>query len=212
MKTLIFDFDGTLADSLITYFHGFNQVAQDFGLPKIDLENIQALKQLSAKDLTIKYKIGPIKLTKLVYTINKNLSKEIANLKFFPELKNVLQELAKDYQLGILTSNNRENVRDFLKNQDCSELFDFIHASKSIFGKDQTFRAMLRKHQLRKNDILYFGDEARDIEACQKVGIKIAAVSWGFNATELLQAKNPDFLLSEPKQILPLIKKLSDHS
>lgn len=204
-KTLIFDFDGTLADSMVVYFHGFNQVAEDFGLPIINLKDIAKLKQMSAGDLVRQHKIGPIKLTKLIYTINKNLSKETANLAFFPELKAVLRKLAKNYKLGILTSNNEENVAAFLKKQNCSDLFDFIYASKSIFGKDQTFKALIKKHQLSKNEILYFGDEVRDIEACQKIGVKIASVTWGFNAAALLKEKNPDYLLNFPEQILQLL-------
>lgn len=204
-KILIFDFDGTLVDSMKIYFHGFNQVAKQFKLPEIQEQDLHTLKQLSARDLAKKYKIGPLKLTRIILTVNKNLSQEMAKLEFFPELKTALKKLAKKYQLGILTSNNEENVAAFLEKQNCTELFDFIYTSKNIFSKDKTFQALIKKHRLDKKDILYFGDEVRDIEACQKIGVKIAAVSWGFNAAALLKAKNPDYLLQSPRQILQLL-------
>jgi phosphoglycolate phosphatase len=177
-------------------------VAKEFNLPIIAESDLASLKQLSAKDLMAKFKIGPLKLTRLIYTVNKNLSKEAVNLVFFPGMKTVLIKLAKQHQLGILTSNNKENVEIFLKKQNCDDLFDFIYAGKNIFGKDKIFSALIKKHKLNKVDILYFGDEVRDIEACQKVGVKVAAVTWGFNAPELLKAKKPNYLLNSPEEIV----------
>ncbi len=201
MKTLIFDFDGTLVDSMALYIDGFNQVAKDFSLPLIKKLDLAELRQLSMRELADKYKIGPLKLAKIVLTVNKNLHQEFVNLEFFPKMKSILRELSKNYQLGILTSNNLENIEAFLAKQNFTDVFDFVYASKSLFGKDKTFKALIKKHKLNKAEILYFGDEARDIEACQKVGVKVAAVTWGFNSPELLKSKNPDFIFSSPEKI-----------
>lgn len=204
MQTLIFDFDGTLVDSMQLYIRGFNEVGTDFGLPKIDSSNLQEVKQSSVKDLMKRYGIGPVKLAKLLFTVNKNLKQDIEKVEFFPEMKSVLTKLSKEFKLGILTSNHLENVQAFLNRQDFNNIFDFIYASKNLFGKDKVLSALLKQHKLDKNEVLYFGDEVRDIEACQKIQVKMAAVTWGFNDRSLLIAKNPDYLLDSPKQILNL--------
>jgi len=205
MKTLIFDFDGTLVDSMQLYVHGLNAVGADFGLPKIDKHNLQEMKQSSIKDVMKKYGIGPVKLTKLISTVNKNVKQEIMTAKFFPKIKPLLVKLAKKYQLGILTSNHVENVVDFLKKQDFEGIFDFVYASKNLFGKDKVLSGLLKKYHLKKQEVLYFGDEVRDIEACQKMQIKIVAVTWGFNEKKLLASKNPDYLFSSPQEIANLL-------
>jgi phosphoglycolate phosphatase-like HAD superfamily hydrolase len=46
---------------------------------------------------------------------------------------------------------------------------------------------VLREQSLQPADILYVGDEVRDVEACQKVGVKIIAVTWGLNSQEALE-------------------------
>lgn len=204
MQTLIFDFDGTLVDSMQLYIHGFNAVGADFGLPKIDSSNLQEVKQSSVKDLMKRYGIGPVKLAKLLFTVNKNLKQDIEKVEFFPEMKSVLTKLSKEFKLGILTSNHLENVQAFLNRQDFNNIFDFIYASKNLFGKDKVLSALLKQHKLDKKEVLYFGDEVRDIEACQKIQVKMAAVTWGFNDRSLLVTKNPDYLLDSPKQILNL--------
>lgn len=205
MKTLIFDFDGTLVDSMQLYVRGFNEVGADFGLPKIDRNNFQEMKQSSVQDLMEKYGIGPLKLAKLIFTVNKNIRQEIAEVNFFPKIKPLLVKLSKKYQLGILTSNHIENVEDFLKKQDFEGVFDFVYASKNLFGKDKVLSSLLKKYHLNKEEVLYFGDEVRDIEACHKMQVKIAAVTWGFNGKNLLASKKPDYLFSSPDEIAALL-------
>jgi HAD superfamily hydrolase (TIGR01549 family) len=201
IQTLIFDFDGTLVDSMALYVNGFNQVAQDFNLPTIKKSDIDLLKQISAREIISQYKINPIKLAKILYTVNQVIGHQMADLEFFPQVKAMLVQLAKNYKLGILTSNYQKNVEAFLNKQSL-HVFDYIYCSKSLFGKDKTFNSLIKKYQLNKEDILYFGDEVRDIEACRKIGVKVAAVTWGFNQKTLLMSQNPDFLFSSPEEIL----------
>lgn len=205
MKTLIFDFDGTLVDSMQLYVRGFNEVGADFGLPQINSKNLQEMKQSSIKELMKKYEVGLLKLARLIFTVNNNIRQEIAEVKFFPEIKSLLLKLSKKYQLGILTSNHVENVEDFLKKQDFEGVFDFVYASKNLFGKDKVLSGLLKKYHLNKEEVLYFGDEVRDIEACQKMGIKIAAVTWGFNEKSFLASKKPDYLFSSPDEIADIL-------
>jgi HAD superfamily hydrolase (TIGR01549 family) len=201
MKTLIFDFDGTLVDSMALYIAGFNQVASDFKLPSITKDDLKIIKQTSAKELMLAYRISPLRLAKIFSTVNKNIHQEISHLSFFPGVKPLLLQLSQKYKLGILTSNYAENIDAFL-NQQSLKIFDYVYCSKNLFGKDKTFLRLIKKYKLNKEDILYFGDEVRDIEACQKIGIKVAAVTWGFDEKNLLASKNPDFLFSSPKEIL----------
>jgi HAD superfamily hydrolase (TIGR01549 family) len=204
-KTLIFDFDGTLVDSMQLYVRSFNKIGTDFGLPQINSSNLQEMKQASIQDSMKKYGIGPLKLAKLIAAVNKDIKQEIATVEFFPKMKPLLVKLAKKYQLGILTSNNVENVNDFLKKQQFENVFDFVYASKNLFGKDKVLSGLLKKYRLNKEEVLYFGDEVRDIEACQKMPIKIAAVTWGFNEKSLLASKKPSYLFSSPDEIAALL-------
>jgi phosphoglycolate phosphatase len=125
-------------------------------------------------------------------------------VEFFKGLEPILKSLANDYQLGILSSNSQENIGKFLKSKKL-EIFDFVYTGSNLFAKDKIFKKIIRQEQLNKNQILYFGDEIRDIEACQKLGIKIAAVTWGFDDLEILKKAKPDYLISKPKEIKKIL-------
>ena len=106
---------------------------------------------------------------------------------------------------GILTSNSSENVELFLKHHGLDDLFQFISSKSKLSGKAKHLKSILRTFSLEKEEILYVGDEIRDIKACQKVGIPIAAVTWGLNAKDALAANNPEYLFDDPQELRDLI-------
>ncbi len=52
------------------------------------------------------------------------------------------------------------------------------------------------------------GDETRDIEAAKKSKIKIVAVTWGFNSSNVLAQHQPDFLIDIPQQLTEIFEDL----
>ncbi|HEU4679284.1 MAG TPA: HAD hydrolase-like protein, partial [Terrimicrobiaceae bacterium] len=61
------------------------------------------------------------------------------------------------------------------------------------------------KQHVSAAEILFVGDETRDIEACQKVGVRIVAVTWGYNSRRSLVAMKPDFIFDDPKELVALM-------
>jgi phosphoglycolate phosphatase len=81
-----------------------------------------------------------------------------------------------------------------------------IYCKASLFGKDKLITKFLKKYNLNASEILYVGDETRDIVACQKVGVKIAWVEWGYDTKEAAAAVNPDYLAASPRDILSVFR------
>ena len=202
--TLIFDFDGTLGDTFESQFEILKKVAAEENINFDPDINQVDHKKISVKDLIKQYEIGPLKLSRMIKKSQQELNKIFDQIDFFPDLENTLRSLAKDYRLGILSSNSQENIEKFLRLKHI-DFFDFIYTGPNLFGKDKIFKKILKKEKLAKNEILYFGDEVRDIEACQNLGIQIAAVTWGFDHQEILEKAQPNYLISKPKEIKKLL-------
>ena len=66
----------------------------------------------------------------------------------------------------------------------------------------------MEKHNLKPQEIIYVGDEVRDIQACKKIGVKIIAVSWGYNSKEILDREKPDYLVNKPIEIPKILKNI----
>ncbi|SFG97875.1 haloacid dehalogenase superfamily, subfamily IA, variant 1 with third motif having Dx(3-4)D or Dx(3-4)E [Desulfotomaculum arcticum] len=127
-------------------------------------------------------------------------------MRIYEGLKTVLGELKKaGLKISIVSSNSIENINEFLKNSEIN-VFDNVYSSGSFFNKDRAIAHLMRKYNLNSREVIYIGDEIRDIIACKKSSVRIIAVSWGYDSKELLEKANPDYLVDSPAQIIELIK------
>ena len=107
--------------------------------------------------------------------------------------------------MGILSSNSFENISTFLKNHRL-DIFDFIQATSKVWSKHTSLKKLMEKNGFRSDEILYIGDEIRDIVAAKKLGIKVAAVTWGYNSSKALERSAPDFLIHHPNELIRLYR------
>ncbi len=205
-KVIVFDFDGTIADTYQAIVDITNDLSSEFGYQPIDEEELLLLKNLSSKEIVKRAEISLFKIPFLVQRVQKELGQQIADLSPIKGIESVLIELKqRNYILGIITSNVRENVVLFLQKNNLEYLFDFIYSGTNIFGKHRIINQLVRKHKLNKTDVIYVGDETRDIRSARKSGISVIAVGWGFNSQEILAEYKPDFLAVKPTELLEAI-------
>lgn len=203
--TLIFDFDGTLADTLAAIVQIINAHADEFRIPPLSEADVERMRSLSGREMLRHYDISRLRLPKLVRRSQKELHKHIDKVDLFPGIRELVLRLkAEGFRLGILTSNSGANVRKFLRARDL-DAFDFIHSETRLFGKKRALRRLLRRRRLRRDEVIYIGDEARDIEACRRVPVPVISVSWGFHRRDLLSALLPDYLVDSPAEILAIV-------
>ncbi|MBD2625153.1 HAD-IA family hydrolase [Trichormus variabilis] len=206
-KVIIFDFDGTIADTVDALVTLANRLALEFGYVQITPNELALLRNLTSREI-IKYSgISLFRIPFLVKKVKSELKDKIKDFQPISGMKEVLIELKnQDFRLGIITSNSQENVTEFLNCHDLGYLFEFIHSGVTIFGKTTIINNVLRQRQIKPQSVIYVGDETRDIEASKKANIKVIAVTWGFNSAEALLKQKPDFLIDHPSELLEIIK------
>lgn len=208
---VIFDFDGTIADTLTLLIRISNRLADEFRFQKIQDDEVAVLKTKTIAEIVRHLKIPVAKIPLILYQIRRQMRQHITQAPAAEGLKDILWQMhAQGWRLGILTSNSRKNVETFLKHNglDC---FDFLKTSVGIPGKTLRLKQLLRKQNLQHHEVIYVGDEIRDIEAAKSNRIKVAAVAWGYNHPEALAAYQPDYLIRHPKELLTLFPSESKH-
>jgi len=208
LKVIIFDFDGTLADTIDILLNITNRLSAEFGFKSATKEELAQLSNLTSWQILRYSGISIFKFPLLIRKLKAELRNEIPNIQLFPGIKEVLLELKKlGFQLGIITSNSRENVLASLEINGLQGIFTFIY-SGSTFGKHKVIKRWLKKERINAEEVIYVGDETRDIDAAKKTGIKIIAVSWGFNSQSALAAQNPDFLIERPQELIEIMSNM----
>ncbi len=207
IKIIIFDFDGTIADTHHISLTIANQLAKEFNYQAINQENLEELKNLSSRDVVFRSGVSTLKIPFILRRFTQELSKHIHILKPIAGMPSSLKELKEaGYSIGIVSSNLKDNVLAFLENNQLIEYFDFIYSGSTIFGKHRVINKVIKSQQVEPNQVIYVGDETRDISAAKKSKIKVIAVSWGFNSTKILQEHQPDFLVDSPRELLQVIQ------
>ncbi len=205
-KCIIFDFDGTLADSENAMVEIYNKLALKYGYKTItssDVENFKSMPITSIlSNLQIPYKkmFPLLKEGQKIFLTYSNYIKP-----YEEELKEILETLKNNTtHMGIISSNSKVNIKNFLKNHNI-EFMDFI-ISSPLFSKEFKIQKILKKYKLNPSEVLYIGDEARDIVSSKKAKIKTCGVSWGYNTTEMLNKEEPDYLINTLSELIEISK------
>lgn len=211
MAVFLFDFDGTLADSLGVIVAITNDLAPVFGYVPTDLAQLEDLKGLNARQLIRRSEISVFKIPALLRRLRRELQSSSATVPIFPGIPELLEGLKARHILAIATSNQPTNVQAFLAAHHLEDYFGDIVGGGTLFGKGRLIRRLMERQGWQPNEIIYVGDEVRDVEAARFAGIRVAAVTWGFNRRNLLATAQPDWLIDEPTGLLAIANTLIQH-
>ncbi|HEY9710842.1 MAG TPA: HAD-IA family hydrolase [Oculatellaceae cyanobacterium] len=212
VKVIIFDFDGTLADTLDAVVSITNRLAEEYGYKPTTLDEIAQIRRLSSTEIIKQSGISIFRIPFLLKRVREYLRNDIHKLNPIEGIKEALTQLKKQGKcLGILTSNSEENVEIFLEKHGMQHLFSFIYSEPTLFSKHKILKKFMKINKLTPEEVIYVGDETRDIEASQRIPIKVIAVSWGFNSAEALAKQNPDFLIQKPSELIKVMGNLQQN-
>jgi phosphoglycolate phosphatase-like HAD superfamily hydrolase len=204
-KVVIFDLDGTIADSEEVLFEVVNELSSKFGFRKIKKEEIPDLKNKTIKELMKEFKISYLKLPLIVGSARKMFRSRISEVQPVEGIEEALKELKnRGYRIVVVTTNNARTAQDFLKNREISAV-DEVIGGGSLFGKAKTLQKVMKKEGISSGEAFYVGDEVRDVEAAKKAGLGTVSVAWGFNSPDALKRHDPDHLITRPEDLLDIL-------
>ncbi len=208
LKAVIFDFDGTLADTGHILYKVYDRLSVKHNLPPIPHDKMDEIRSMPIRARFKKAGVPLFKLPQLLRETLQIYTEFIGSAEPFPGIEDLVRSLkAQGLILSIISSNTVKNINSFLESHQL-DLFDHIRSTSSLFGKHRTINQALRELCITGDEAVYVGDELRDITACRKVPIRIIAVSWGYDHLSLLQEGKPDYLVRTPSEITRLLTEL----
>jgi phosphoglycolate phosphatase len=201
---VLWDFDGTLADTFTIMVKAYNALAQTRGFHPID--DPESAHRLDPLALLRRLGIPLARLPTVVAGVLAAVRREMPNVPLFPGVAGVLEALGRSgLRMAVLSSNSRENVLACLRANGAQDYFEAVVGYRRVFGKGRAIRRLIRTRGFEGRRAIYVGDEVRDVAAARQAGIDIAAVTWGYNTRELLAAQGADFLVDSPDELLALL-------
>jgi phosphoglycolate phosphatase len=201
---IVWDFDGTLADTFDLTVSVYNDLALRHGLRPV--ESPASLRGLTTRAFLRRHNIPLLRLPRLLREHQAAARGRMGSVRLFDGVPDLLRRLrAGGCRLAVLSSNAAENIQGCLAANGVEGLFEFVVGYPRLFGKGVVLRRLLRREGLAPSRLLYVGDEVRDVRAASRAGVDSAAVSWGFQAPELLARLGPTYLWSDPGEALAVL-------
>lgn len=207
MASIIFDFDGTIADSFDVIVDIFEHLTNRS--EKLTDKQLTELRgypvAVVAKRLNVSWWRAPW----LLFRGRHLMGQRIREIPVFAGMPKVIEQLhAEGHEVFILSSNSTHNVKKFMKQHHLYKYFVEIKGSHGLQGKAKLLKKMVERNNLDIKDCVYVGDETRDVVVSQAVGMRVIAVSWGFAKTEFLESLHPTAMAYKPQDIVTILEEI----
>lgn len=204
-RLVVFDFDGTLADSFPFFLRSFDVLAGRHGFRPILGEDLDALRGCDVKQIMRHVGIPLWKVPRVASDFRTMMASEIDDIPLFDGVGAMLHTLVgENVRLAVLSSNSESNVRAVL-GPEHARLIECYACGASLFGKRSKLRRLLGEMNIDRRHALCVGDEVRDAEAARSERLRFGAVSWGYTRADVLQATRPDYLFRRVDDIAPAL-------
>jgi phosphoglycolate phosphatase len=200
-RLVIFDFDGTLADSVPWLVEALNHAARQFGFRQIADDEVTRLRGQGNREIIRHLGVPMWKLPLIAASMRRMAAENAGSLSLFPGIETELRRLhAAGIGLAVVSSNTEATIRRVL-GADLAALIGSYECGAGIFGKAVKFRKVLRRTRIPATATIAIGDEVRDIEAARAIGIDAGAVTWGYATPDLLRRHTPDILFASVGEV-----------
>lgn len=195
-KLVIFDFDGTLADSGVWMVGIMNRVAERHGFRKVAANEVEMLRGLGNREIMDYLGVRRWRLPWIAGDLRRLSSASSEQILLFDGIQALLAKLAAaGVATAIVSSNSEVTIRRVLGPENAARIAHY-RCGVSIFGKAGKLRKLVDQLGLARQEVLCVGDEIRDIEAAKAAGVAIASVTWGYATAEALERSQPTLLVN----------------
>ena len=161
---VIFDLDGTLADSFPWFLRNIDDVADRFGFRRVADEDVEGLRHASSREILSRLEVPLWKLPAIARHARRLKADAAEEISLFAGVEAMLRTLAESgVQLALVTSDSEANAREKL--DDCAALFAHFDCAASLFGKPSKFRRVMRRF-IQENDRVFRKNEVGSFVAC----------------------------------------------
>jgi len=215
LKLLIFDLDGTLADTAQDITDSLNYALKPFAGKIYSVEETKAMvgsgiSRLLASLLPVQDEESKKVVTdRFIGFYSKHL---LDNTNVYPMVKETLPQL-DNYRKAVVSNKREALSRGVLEGIGILRYFDVVFGSDSVPEKKPSpvpILRLLEKFVVARDEAVIIGDSNYDIEAGRAAGVTTIAVTYGFRKREIL--KDADFIIDRFDELLRVLPEIDKNN
>ena len=210
IRGIVFDFDGTIVDSMQMVFSALNDALKRRNLPTIEIELLGRMAGLPVIDIiSSKARITEAAAKEVEKDVFKTYTSFCrTSCQLLPHVESTLKTLkSKKIKLGLFTTTPTKPLMAVEKKFSLKDYFDIMIAKEDAENKPnpEGLNKIVKEFGIRKDECLYVGDSPIDILTGKAAGIKAIAVTTGIATLQQLKETNPDGIISDLEKLLVYI-------
>jgi beta-phosphoglucomutase len=212
-EAVIFDWDGTLADTRKVIVVSFQKALKEINL-EVPTEYIERRIGIGASDtfreiLTAANRQVDEKVVKHLIERKSKVQIELANeVMLFEGARELLQELQSKLKVGLASMNNRSVIMHLLQNNDITDYFDTILTVEAVSHSKpdpEIFLKTAKNLNAKPQSCVVFEDSIFGVKAAKSAEMGCVATTTGVYSRKELAAEKPDLIVGTLKD--PKIRK-----
>ena len=216
-KSVLFDYDGVIIDSIDSVIGRWNTTARVFGNKKtIDKKFVRNRNSVVWREFyQAELGVPKDKLNEAAQIFRQNAQNDAA-LPIFDGMKEAILKLHQRYQLFILSSSYSEAIRNFLERHEIISYFNDIVGDDEAGGIGKTepefYLNPMGRWGIKPEAAIHIGDTVVEIGGAKRAGLKTIGCTWGYQDRSLLESAGPDLIADRPEQLPVLVDRLFNNS
>ena len=212
VKTVIFDFDGTLADTCRGIFRCALEALHAYGYDETDGERLRAFIGPPLFDSFLKYCNDEETARAMVAEYRKHYrAGGIFECDLYDGVLQMLAELEENgIEMAVASSKPAEFIKRILSHFEIEKYFSFV--SGPVIGEREPSKAELIESALKmlgaeKSRAVMVGDRMFDIDGAKQAGVRSIGVLYGFGSEEEIISHGADAICCSVDELTELILK-----
>ena len=204
IRSIIFDWSGTLVDDLPAVWEASNYVFRQAGVAELSLEEFRAEFCLPFTKFYDRY-TPHIALPQLEAWFHGHFRQCQDSVAALPHARGFLEFCRrKGLRTFLLSSVHHEH---FARQTAATGFQEFLdHPYVDVWDKRAKIREILETHGLRPEETLFVGDMQHDMETARHGGVFSCAVLTGYNRLDQLRASHPDLIVEHLGELLSILE------
>ncbi len=211
LRAVLFDFDGTLTDSLPLWLRAYHLALDEFQLKLTDEE---VLRRCFFRDWReVAEDLGVCTELELKREVDRGLQQAFLSAVLFPQARSIIEQCReRALKTALVTSSPRGLIGTVAQRLDVHHLFDFVICGDEVANYKPHPEPVLRTLSAldcAPHHAIMIGDSTADVLAGKAAGTRTALFMpddhHRFHDTERLRATEPDFIFDDLSELPALL-------
>ena len=204
--TILLDFDGVIVDSIEIFTRTVRVAAEELNQPVEFLtDDLRSIRRMSIEEISDHVDISRDRIPAFLQAMDRELNRVAYEIPMFPKMANVIRQLHDAGKLGIVSASPASVIEKVLKNHSLDHFFGHVIGGDTPGAKSTKIRSIIQDNNSSVDTTCMIGDTISDIEQGNAADVLTIAVSWGWHSIDWLESANPDFIASEPEDLVELV-------